>query len=116
MKYIKLLVVIAMIVLVIAYLNGQKFYRTRVCFMFDGFKRESYSGTVVKKFIDQKNHRTKTVILDNGKNIYFIRDTSSFYEKVNVGDIVRKIQNDSSLIVSSHGNLSTFNIYFGCKD
>ncbi|RQO63981.1 hypothetical protein DBR40_26570 [Pedobacter sp. KBW01] len=116
MKYIKILIGVAMVILVILYLNGQKFYRTLTCAMFDDFKRESYSGEVVKKFIDQKNHRTETVILDNGKNIYFVSDTSHFYEKINVGDIVRKIKNDSSLIVNSHGKLSTFNIYFGCKD
>ncbi len=105
-----------MFILVILYLNGKKFYRPLACAMFDDFKRESYSGEVVKKFIDQKNHRAETVILDNGKNINFVSDTSHFYEKINVGDVVRKIKNDSSLVVNSHGKLSSFTIYFECND
>ena len=99
---------------IVAYLNGDKFDNSLGCAMADDFRNESYYGTVIKKFIDQKNHRTRTVILDNGTNILLARDTSRFYEEVSVGNSIRKIKNNNSLIVGNNGNTSSFIIYFGC--
>jgi hypothetical protein len=115
MKYFKSLCGIGLVLLVIAYLNGSKFNNSLGCSMADDFKKESYSGIIIRKFIDQKNHRARTVLLDNGTNICLARDTSQFYEKVNVGDMLKKIKNDSSLIVNRHDKTSAFNIYFGCE-
>lgn len=114
MKYFQILCAIFMITLVIAYLNHDKFDKSFACAMDDEFKNESYYGTVIKKFIDQKNHRTRTVILDNGTNILLGRDTSRFYAEVSVGNSVRKIKNNNKLIVGNNGNTSSFIIYFGC--
>ncbi|WP_167356655.1 hypothetical protein [Pedobacter soli] len=46
MKYIKLLPVVGMLILVIAYFNERKFSRLLACDRLNGFKVESYSGTV----------------------------------------------------------------------
>jgi len=50
------------------------------------------------KFIDQKNHRTRTVILDNGTSILLVRDTSRSFEEISVGNSVRKIKNNNCAI------------------
>lgn len=52
MKYIKLLFGVGMVILVIAYLNKGKFSKLRACSMLDDFKKESYAGKIVDKFID----------------------------------------------------------------
>ena len=79
------------------------------------FIKSELRGFVVDKYIDQKNHRTRTVrIKENQKDIineFIAADDTLFYNYVNSGDSIIKIANLDFLVVQRQDSLRKFKIY-----
>lgn len=117
MKYLAVLGVLFIVIIVVAYLNRDSFGESLACSKANEFKKLEYSGVVSRKFIDQKNHRVRTISLRvNGNDIILARDTSQLYVFVNVGDSIVKKRNDDYLSLFRASKVYTFKIYFGCPN
>ena len=81
------------------------------------FIKSELRGFVVDKYIDQKNHRTRTVrIKENQKhtiNEFIAADDTLFYNYVNPGDSIIKLANLDFLVVQRQDSIRKFKI---CRD
>lgn len=86
MKYLSVLGILVIVVIVVAYLNRDSFGESLACSKADELKKMEYSGIVSGKFIDQKNHRVRTVSLrGNVRDVILAGDTTKFYDFVTSG-------------------------------
>ena len=105
------------VVIVAAYLKRDSFGASLACSKADEFKKMEYSGIVSKKFMDQENHRVRTISLgENDSDIILARDTSKFYAFVTSGDSIVKHKNNDYLSLIRASKVYTFRIYFGCPN
>lgn len=89
------------------------------CNLLLDFKKSNFKGIILNKYYDQKNHRTKTLIIKiNDKNAKLIlpNDTSRFFDFIIVGDTVLKQKSTDFIGVYRKDSLKEFKIYFGCYD
>jgi len=82
----------------------------------DYLRAEEYSGIVVEKFINTKQHNYKTVIIEqNGESytILFDFEMGGFYEFIEVGDSISKRKGtlDVQLIRKDLDTIVTMQIY-----
>lgn len=95
------------------------FIPSHVCQLSDDFKKSEYKAVLVDKYIDAKNHQTKTILFEvNNKEVSLIlpRDTSSFFEYIQIGDTLLKMESDNFVEVCRGNSKKKFKIYFGCDD
>jgi len=117
MKYLKILGVLFIVMVLIANFNRDALNDSYSCTIAKDFKRMEYSGIVLKKYIDQKNHRFRTITFKQGaSDIVLSKDTSQLYVFVNVGDSIVKKRNDDYLTLFRASKVYTFKIYFGCPN
>ena len=116
MRYFQILAAIGMIALLIGHLNRDKVNNSLACVKGQEFNREEYSGKVISKFIDQDNHRCRTILLSTKKKIVLARDTSQFYSFLLNGDSIIKIKNKDYLTLIREGKIYKYKIYFGCDE
>lgn len=114
MKYLKLLICVFIVSSLISCLNtGEN--NPRYCYNFERFKKADYSGIVIKKMRDLKNHSVRTVVLKNAESIILSIDTSKFFDSVLKGDSIIKKPNTDSIILIRGDSTFKFQIYFGCN-
>jgi hypothetical protein len=85
---------------------------------FNDFKSSDFKGVVVKKYIDNKQHNSKVLIIENDhgeKLITFDWDKSIFYEYIQKGDRIRKEIGDSAIIILRQDTDTIIIIDYGCK-
>lgn len=84
-----------------------------VCWKFDQFKKEYYSGRIVDKYIDKWNHNDRVLIVETENDtlkLFFNKDVSSFYEEVRINDEVEKRIGSNEIKVNG---VNSFKIYYG---
>lgn len=82
------------------------------------FKKSVYSGTVIKIYIDQKNHRAPTVQIGDGSDpVLFVLpgNTDDFYNYILPGDSLIKIRGNDYFEVYRASILKRFIINYGCN-
>lgn len=95
------------------------FIPSHLCQLSYDFKKSNYKAVLVDKYIDQKNHRTKTIVfkIDSEEGRLILpRDTSSFFEYIRIGDTLLKKESHSFIEVCRGGLMKKFNIYFDCDE
>ncbi|MPQ47689.1 hypothetical protein GCQ56_11810 [Marinifilum sp. N1E240] len=84
--------------------------------LFKGQVEKEYIGIVSKKYIDQKNHNNKTLILDRSGVImktFWNADKSGFFEYVNESDSIVKNSGSEIINVYREGlHLKSFRMYW----
>ena len=84
--------------------------------LFKGQVEKEYIGIVSKKYIDQKNHNNKTLILDRSGVImktFWNADKSGFFEYVNESDSIVKNSGSEIINVYREGlHLKFFRMYW----
>jgi len=117
MKYLRIIGILFMLLLSIAYYNRDALGESLACSKSDEFRKMEYSGIVSKKIIDQENHRVRTITFkqDVG-DVVLSRDTSQLYTFVNPGDSIVKKKNDDYVSLFRASKIYTFKIYFGCPN
>jgi hypothetical protein len=66
----------------------------------EGFKREKFSGKIVKKYIDKKQHNYHMLVIQKKEgrdSTFYDTDSSGFYEFVEIGDSIIKIENSNEI-------------------
>jgi len=117
MKYLRIIGILFMLLLSIAYYNRDALNDSYACSKSDEFRKMEYSGIVSKKFIDQENHRFRTILFkEDVSDMVLADDTSSFYVFVNPGDSIVKKKNDDYVSLFRASKIYTFKIYFGCQN
>ena len=113
-----LIAAIAIVILssILVVTNGDKCNTSLACSRLTKFKGEEYHRVVSKKYLDQKNHRFKTIEFREGDPIVLARDTSSFFDFIQPEDSLVKIQGSDTLSVYRRNSIYKFEIYFGCPD
>lgn len=96
--------------------NGEKFNTSIACSRLTKFKGEEYHKVVSKKYLDQKNHRFKTIEFHEGDPIVLARDTSGFFNFIQPNDSLVKTRGSRTLSVYRGDSIHRFNIFFGCSD
>jgi hypothetical protein len=89
------------------------------CQLQTDFKKSTFTGVLINKYLDMKNHAIKTLdikIVNKEINLILPRDTSSFFDYVLIGDTLLKTKSDSVISVIRMGSLKKFKIYFGCDE
>lgn len=73
----------------------------------DDFTQTEFTGIVIKRYIDHRNHATPTIVLSN----YSKREINSkLFSKISIGDSVAKKKGKSTVqIYKSDGKLVVFN-------
>lgn len=115
----KYLVIIFCIAPIVFFFIRSFFTSSHLCELSSKFKKSEYNGVVIDKYLDQKNHRTKTITIKvNESNIDLIlpRDTSSFFDFIVLGDSLFKEEQQNFIGVYRKDSLKTFKIYFGCDE
>ena len=109
---------IIIISLVILYLNNSdSLDLSTSCSNLDYFKQTVFHGRVIKKYVDQSNHRLKTIQIQDRDQVFeyvLIQDTSGFYEYVKPGDSLLKLKNDDHIKLIRDGLNRKFKIWYGC--
>lgn len=84
------------------------------CSKLEKFYKSTFNGIILKKFINQKNHNTETIIFGNTQELIMYRKGGLFYENLLVGDSISKELNTDTIIVYSNGNITKHKINFDC--
>jgi hypothetical protein len=116
MKYLKYVGIAMALCIFIAILNLKRCDNLGACSDYKDFTQDSYSGKVFKKFIDDKNHRFRTILLSSAPRIVLTLDTSGFYSFVKPGDFVNKKKGVDYIEVLSNAKTYRFKVSFGHCD
>lgn len=115
----KYLIVIFFLSPVVFFFIRSLFVPSNLCNLLTDFKKSNYHAIVIDKFLDQKNHRTRTVIIkskESSFNLILPRDTSNFFDYIDKGDSLIKEMQKNFLTVKRGDSLKIFKIYFGCNE
>lgn len=83
------------------------------------FKKMTIDCIVKQKFINKKNHSSRTIQFNNCEDLIIIVrdiDTSSFYDFVKSKDSVVKIIDSDIIMVYREGLMYNFKVYKAIKD
>jgi len=72
------------------------------------FQRVKFEGKVVKKYIDTKQHNYQMLVIQKKEgrdSSYYNTDSSGFYEFVEIGDSIIKIENSNEMKVVNKDTL-----------
>ena len=91
-----------------------------VCDAYAGYVARSFSGVVVKKFIDPHNHSFPFLYImssDGIEKLNLVSDKNHTYNVIGVNDAIRKVKNDPWIYKIKDNQLSKFKLIdFGCKE
>ncbi len=79
------------------------------------YYKSSFSGVVVKKFIDKENHSSRKIVLRNGKIeevIYLDFQRNVLFNSIKVNDTLIKLTNQSKISLKRNGNEMSFKFNF----
>lgn len=108
------LLVISMVSIFI-FTNDDKFSNSLACTKKEEFKNEIYQGILIRKYIDQSNHGSQTLIFNRNLVLVLARDTSGFYNFIQKNDSIVKEKNSDFITVHRNNKVEKFEIYFGCN-
>lgn len=97
-KYIKNAIGFAVFIGVVYGMNKLIDYSHKM--FLEQFKREKFSGKILKKYIDKKQHNYEMLVIKtkNGRDsTSFSTDASGFYDFVEVNDSIIKIENSNEI-------------------
>jgi len=123
-RYFIELIVILLLIFVFTILNVfnvfDKSDNEFACSTQKGFTGKRYSGIVERKFIDKKNHWTKTIVIRERSlklSIYdFSHDRNNIFSLISVGDTLIKEINSKNIIIKG-GQLDTVILVdYGCLE
>ena len=105
--------------LLLSRINKDFFFNRATCKEKKIFYNYEFNDIVNSKYLDEKNHNYKTLILENlntgyNRKIYIIHETGGLYSKINKGDTLRK--KSKSLIVRNQTQNWIDSLSFDCKD
>jgi hypothetical protein len=84
------------------------------CELYQQLLEKEWSGVVVDKYLDSKNHRSKTIVLKSRNTIEtitdFAVDRNYNYEKISFGDSLIKNKGTDTVLLYTHGQLITLHI------
>ena len=69
----------------------------------ESYRIESYSGNIVKKFVDKEQHGYRTIVVDDNnteRSILLEYEKGGLYSFLNVGDSINKKEGDLSVSIS----------------
>ncbi|UII34116.1 hypothetical protein LVD17_09850 [Fulvivirga ulvae] len=82
-------------------------------------RAEFFSGIIVKKYLDRKNHSNRTIKFKNNndikESILFALDSSGAYDFLIEGDSIVKNKGELRVRIYRDSVLNEFNIDYGCK-
>ncbi len=104
--------IIAAIALLI-YINDDKFNHSLACEKLEEFKKGDIMDSVGSKYLDEFNHNSRTIKLNN-QTIVLGVDTSSFFDHLTRGDKVFKRKGTDTVVVIRGRSQKAFKLYFGC--
>ena len=117
-KWFRILGVLFILTLTILYLTKRESLGISLsCSNLEEFKRTEFNGQVVKKYVDQSNHNSKTIQIQDHDHVFeyvLIQDTSGFYEYVKPGDSLLKFKNDDHIKLMRDKLSRKFKIWYGC--
>jgi hypothetical protein len=70
----------------------------------ENYRRAKFEGKVVKKYIDRKQHNYQMLVIQKKEgrdSTYYDTDSSGFWDFVEIGDSVIKIENSNEIIVAN---------------
>ena len=79
------------------------------------YYRSSFSGVIVKKFIDEKNHGYRKIVLSNGKVeevIYLDFEQDALFNSFQINDTLIKLANQSQILLKRNGSETTIKFNF----
>ena len=81
-------------------------------------KNNTYSGVVLKRYIDRANHMEKTVKINSThgeKNIFLTFDKSLLFDKIKVGDSIIKQSGSYDVLIKRSEKEFTVQIDYKCR-
>lgn len=90
------------------------------CTAYQDFLKDSYSGIVVKKYINREQHSYKTVEIKNFSankiNVFLLDfDISGFYDKININDTIYKATGIDTVYLTNRKGKFGYILDFNCK-
>jgi hypothetical protein len=82
------------------------------------YKKEKgiyYNGVVTKKFINSEEHNYKTVLLNNGQELWMNWDLSGLYEFIEINDSIMKNSGSYAVKVYRDSLEYIYVIDYGCE-
>ncbi|MBK6284586.1 MAG: hypothetical protein IPF54_19895 [Draconibacterium sp.] len=74
-----------------------------------------YNGVVTKKFINSEEHNYKTVLLNNGQELWMNWDLSGLYEFIEINDSIMKNSGSYAVKVYRDSLEYIYVIDYGCE-
>jgi len=79
------------------------------------YYKSSFSGIIVKKFIDKENHSSRKIVLRNGKIekvIYLDFQRDALFNRFQVNDTLTKLANQCEISLKRNGNKMSLKFNF----
>lgn len=105
---------IVALVLYMSIVSFSKCANIATCAEEDHFKENGYSGIVIRKFLNGKNHRFRTLSLTGGDEMILVLDTTKLYDFVQPGDSLIKKRGSKEVFVKRNGKVVSYVVYFDC--
>jgi hypothetical protein len=106
---------IVALVFYISIVSFSKCANMAMCAEEDHFKENGYSGIVIRKFLNDKNHRFRTLSLTGGDEMILVLDTTKLYDFVQPGDSIIKKRGSKEVFVKRNGKVVSYVVYFDCN-